>query len=341
MISPVRNSLIDQIHQEALAVVGRYKTSEIDLIDVLQKVDRHKVYHALMYRSLFHYATSGLGLAEEIAYAFINVSRKAKEIPELREEIRKGTVSVTKAKRLTAVINSKNQAHWLELAKTCSKQKLEREIALASPIHAVVDRLTYVHPDSEIHEKTKVLKLNNVVRVQLVAGISEGLMLDIRRVQDIVSQKLRRPATLEEVLKALTDTFLRKDDPIRRAERHQIRTKSKALPGKSTPQPPGNAEARAPIRLPPPPPARTALSADLKHQVIRKYQGQCGFLDSAGTRCTEKRFLEIHHIEPLSAGGRDELKNLKLLCSGHHKVHHNKNNDHARSGTAISPADKE
>ncbi len=356
MISSVQSGLIDQIHKEAVDVVARYKTCEIDLIDVLQKIDRHRVYHALMYRSLFHYATTGLGLSEEVAYAFINIARKAKEVPELKDEIRKGTISVNKARRIVSVINSQNQAHWLNLAKNCSKQKLEREIAIASPLQAVADRLAYVHPDSEIHEKTKILKLNNVVRVQLQAGISEGLMLDIRRVQDIVSQKLRRPATLEDVLKALTESFLRKDDPIRMAERHQIRRKAPAIRGKVAPggpRAPGGASTSSANQDPAGPSAlaaaqgpsaqasttptgtspvharptsvaspRPALTATLKHQVIHKYQGQCAFQNPDGSRCGEKRFLEIHHIKPVSAGGKNEVQNLKLLCSGHHKMQH-------------------
>ncbi len=93
-----------------------------------------------------------LKLSEEVAYIYINVARKARQIPALKEEIRKGTITVTKAKKITSVINAANQSHWLELARTASKAKLEKEVAAHSPGLAVRDKMTYVNPSLEIRE---------------------------------------------------------------------------------------------------------------------------------------------------------------------------------------------
>ena len=67
---------------------------------------------------------------------------------------------------------------------------------------------------------------------------------------------------------------------------------------------------------------RKALPAHLKHQVYLNNNGQCASTDKEGKRCVSRRFLEIHHIQPLSRGGLDEIDNLTLLCSGHHKAEH-------------------
>ncbi len=51
-------------------------------------------------------------------------------------------------------------------------------------------------------------------------------------------------------------------------------------------------------------------------------RGQCSALDESGQKCQSRRFLEVHHMLPLAQGGKDELENLTLLCSGHHKALH-------------------
>ncbi|MGE0634587.1 MAG: HNH endonuclease [Pseudobdellovibrionaceae bacterium] len=60
----------------------------------------------------------------------------------------------------------------------------------------------------------------------------------------------------------------------------------------------------------------------MKHLVQLKYNSQCAHSDSDGKRCSQRRYLDVHHIVQASQGGGDELENLTLLCSGHHKMIH-------------------
>ncbi len=313
MKSPIKNALAQTIHQEALAVAGRYKKSEVELIDILQKLDRHKVFYTLGYNSLFKYACEALKLSDEVAYVYIKVARTARQVPALKEEIKNGTITVTKAKKISAVINKENQAHWLELAKTASKAKLEKEVALHSPNGGVQDKMCYVNSQMEIVEHAKVKA--DVARVQLQVGISEKLMLDLRRAQDVLSQKLRRPATLEEMLEAVSSQYLQREDPVKIAERQKMKGKLQA----SVQLVPGPAVLKQKTA---PSDKRTPISAKLKHEVALNFNGRCAQENELGQRCTERRFLEIHHIVPVELGGRNELSNLKLLCAGHHKSQH-------------------
>jgi len=74
---------IQTLHHQALDCAKRFKRAEADLVDVLQKLDTHKVYLRLKYTSLFVYAVQALGLSEANASNFITVARKAKEVPQL------------------------------------------------------------------------------------------------------------------------------------------------------------------------------------------------------------------------------------------------------------------
>src|SRR5947208_1908843 len=102
-----------QIHERALEIVGRYKRVEADLIEVLQQVDEHKVYRHHQCKNLHEYTMRILKLTESVAFNFIVVARKAKEVPELKAVINSGMLSVSKARKITPVINKQNQSEWL------------------------------------------------------------------------------------------------------------------------------------------------------------------------------------------------------------------------------------
>ena len=50
-------------------------------------------------------------------------------------------------------------------------------------------------------------------------------------------------------------------------------------------------------------------------------QGQCTY-ETQSKRCPARRWLDVHHITPLSEGGRNEFDNLTTLCSAHHRMSH-------------------
>lgn len=142
-----RSKIVEQIHLRAQTAVRLYKKCEIDLIEILEEAEKFRVHIALGHSSLHHYATAGLGVSDEVAYIFINVARKSAAVPELKIKIREGKISVTKARRISAVLTPENQAHWLELATTLSKRELEKKVAAENPRTAIAEKTTYVSAD--------------------------------------------------------------------------------------------------------------------------------------------------------------------------------------------------
>jgi len=62
--------------------------------------------------------------------------------------------------------------------------------------------------------------------------------------------------------------------------------------------------------------------AELDHQIQLRDQGQCAEKDFQGNRCTQTRWLDVHHIIPVEHGGLDTLENLITLCRSHHRMVH-------------------
>ena len=164
-------------------------------------------------------------------------------------------------------------------------------------------------------------------------------MLKLRRAQDLLSQKRQQSMGLEEVLGEAVQLYLDRNDPLEKAIRLRIKGK---LPlsreggilnesGMLTES--GNNILNSQSQLGPGPvlkegasnkfkQARQPVSAQVRHRLWLKNEGRCGHIDLKGRRCNQSRFLHIHHQKPVSEGGGNELSNLSLLCSGHHRAEH-------------------
>jgi 5-methylcytosine-specific restriction endonuclease McrA len=58
------------------------------------------------------------------------------------------------------------------------------------------------------------------------------------------------------------------------------------------------------------------VPAAVRRAVWARDAGRCAFVGTHG-RCTERGFLELHHVEPVAAGGETTTGNLQLRCRAH------------------------
>jgi len=343
------------LHSKAQELVTRYLKTEADLIEIFQKMDHLKAYRELGSPSLYAYATEKLGLPDGAAYNLITVARKAREVPALQAEIKNGSLTVSKARRISSVVTLENQDHWIGLAKTLPKAALEKEIARAAPQTLTPERAKYVTAD----------------RIKLELGVSEELMKKLKRVQDLFSQAGSRAATLEEALNVMADLYLERKDPVVKAkrivmksemknqsktelknknclaqERETESTKKSDLPVQNSKNSqlikinsldqnlsnsnlfktelaqklgPGRVIQAKKLTLIS---RRQPRPASLDHQIQLRDEGRCVEKDEKGNRCTQTRWTDIHHIIPVEHSGKDTLDNLVTLCRGHHRIIH-------------------
>lgn len=272
------------LHEKALQIAKSYLRAESELIEVLQIIDQCRGYREAGYKSLFEYTTQALKLSESVAYNLITVARKSREIPVLQEKIKSCEISLSNARAIAPVLTRANQGKWLSAASTLSKRELEKEIVREHPELRLKDREKYIAEE----------------RLELRIGVSEKLHQKLKRAQDLASSKNKKAASLEETLEALVEAYLEKEDPLRKAER--VWKSKEASPNKV-------------------PKSSRYIPAPLKHEIYLRDQAQCTH-EQNGKRCSERRWLDIHHILPRSRGGSDTPENLTTLCKGHHQVLH-------------------
>jgi hypothetical protein len=67
----------------------------------------------------------------------------------------------------------------------------------------------------------------------------------------------------------------------------------------------------------PPTPGSRHVPADVKRTVWLRDLGRCAYAAPNGRRCTERAFLEFHHVHPYAAGGEPTAENIQLRCRAH------------------------
>jgi 5-methylcytosine-specific restriction endonuclease McrA len=271
MLSTLQSSL----HERALLAAERYRVSHSELLSVIIEVDEARLFQAFGLSSTYAYCLSELHLTEDVACSFIAVARKARRVPELKEAVEAG-LDFTKAKQVARVITPENQETLLSIAKESSCRELERKIVKEHPRAAVVEQVRLVAED----------------RHKLELGLSEELLKQFRRAQDLVCNKANKAASLEETLAALLSHYLAKEDPVQKAEKVRER------PARANP-------------------AAEKIPATSLHAVRRRDLGRC---QSPG--CQRTRWIEIHHRVPRAQGGSHDPDNLVTLCGYHHRQHH-------------------
>ena len=273
------------LHHKAVFCVKNCRTSEKEMILVLEEIDKDKTYLAFGKPSLWRYCVETLGLTESETYRFIQVTRTSSKIPEFKQAIQNGELSVGKASRITSVITPENHNTWIPIALTSTHREIEREIRHENPKPIPKERIKFLTP----------------TRCELRLSISVELEQKLKEAFDSSKYK-----TMEETLEAMTDFFLKHKNKVQKAERVKTKEdKKENFPRKTT----LHVQSRKKITR--------AIPKAIEHRVHLRDRGRCQFKG-----CKETKFTQIHHIKLFSQGGGHTLDNLTTLCSAHHQMMH-------------------
>jgi hypothetical protein len=374
--------MIEEWHNQGLHAAKNYRRAEYEMVRLLSLLSESRGY--LLYRAenLRQYAVCLWHLPENAAADLVTVAKKSLEVPALLEALHEQKTTVSKLRKICPVLTKDNCKEWIELAIESPARTIEKAVAMAKPETERREMVTYKTGD----------------RLELVTSVSEELWLKLKCVQDLLSQKLKRPASIEEALTAMTDNYLQKHDPVLRADRALARERKRAaqtseLPSRAaTDSDPIPDDSNRPASTPTstfvdptstgsstgtrrfghaaqdinvtcrntdssvPPRADSSLTgstlvdsartdtaridsasvrkahdrgtkripipAHIKNAVNARDRGQCTVIGADGKRCTNRRWLHLHHVLEVSRGGTNAIENITSLCEGHHRALH-------------------
>jgi hypothetical protein len=318
-MTPTIQSFARLSDDELLATVKRLALTErratAALVRSLMELDVRRLYLSEGYSSLFTYCTQALHLAEGAAYNRIEAARAARRFPAVLTALEEGAVTLTAVRLLAPHLTDDN--HQDVLASACHKGKREIELLVASlrPMPAVAStirklpepRRVLLDADGEA-TPTAVLPSSTVVappirtpppavtplapeRYKVQFTISRETQEKLRRVQGLARHAFPSGDPAEIFDRALT--LLLQDLERRRCAAVTSPRAARGAVGGSR-----------------------HIPASVKREVWRRDDGRCAYAGRAG-RCTERSFLEYHHVQPYAAGGAATTANIELRCRAH------------------------
>ncbi len=353
-------SIVDRVHSHALGVANQYRRTEAELIDVFQQVEEHRVFIKRGHSSLFDYVTTELRLGESTAYCLIGIARKAREVPELKAEIESGKITLSNARRIAPVLTPKNKAEWLEKARLLSNRQLEKEIVRVHPKSAVHEKASYVTPDRvkltiglseremlKLRRVQDLLSQNRRRPVSLEEAIEAVTAEYLGRHDPVVKAKrfqVRKGSVEPSVVSSpgakpegarCGGMLVRTEGETRNSSAVAISVSASPTATAAVQEVATTAEVsaarkvavavgsdRSTVLLGKLVTLRVPIPRSLLHKVNLRDERRCTQRLRDGSRCNQTRWIEVHHIQPVSEGGANTLENLVTLCSAHHRFEH-------------------
>jgi hypothetical protein len=314
-------------------LAGRERETVAELVAHLAALDeRPSLYAAKGYSSLFAYCREVLHLSEDVTCTRIEVARLCRRFPVVLQRLASGELNLTNARLLADHLTRENCEDVL--ARASGKRRREVDVLVAE-LDPQPDAPTLIRrlPTPQAPEATDVVlpapsapasiaasapvaapasspSSRPVVRataperykVQFTVG--QGTHDKIRRLQDLLRREIPSgdPATIVD--RALTVLL----EKIEKAK----------LGAAAKPRPARTAATRSGTGRPPAKPSRY-VPRDTVRAIYRRDGNRCAFVSRDGHRCSERVFLEKHHVITYAEGGPATVDNMTLRCWRHNQ----------------------
>jgi hypothetical protein len=303
--------------------------------------------------SCAHWLSWRIGLNPGAAREKVRVARALGALPHIDRALEGGALSYAKVRALTRVATPENEAHLLELARTCTGAQLERicrQVRKVANVTATGARL-----DDRRYLRHEVLE-DGMVRLSVVLHPDEAALVmnavhEARRrsadpgsdagsdegaASGVSAETPRRVMSAPDALVAVAEAFLASDegsaltglgtqlvvhldhDPLAADDTVAATLDDGSRVSAETLRRLGCDATIVPLRDGAAVPGRRSrtVSPNLKMALWLRDRG-CRF-----PGCTNRLFLHAHHIHHWAHGGETTAENLVLLCSTHHRLLH-------------------
>ena len=325
---------------ELLSTVKRLVANEREataqLLAHLAVMDSRRLYLGQGCSSLFTYCTQVLHLSAHAAYGRIEAARAARRFPAILGALASGALHLTAVNLIAPHLTADNLHRVIADATHKTKRDVEELVAALRPqplVRSCVRKLPQPVQGDSRHGTAGVhadLLLSNREggtsrAVDAVPEAPNGI--EVQASVHTVPRPVIRPLAPDQYLVKFTASRAMQEN-LREAQallRHQVPSGDvaeifdraltllltelrKARYG-ATPRPRSSTHTSNTGRH---------VAAAVKREVWARDGGQCAFVGPAG-RCTERGFLEYHHVIPFADGGETGVSNLQLRCRAHNE----------------------
>ena len=300
------SELLEQTEKAVL--VERESTNLV--LDHLHEIQSRRLYARLGFSSMFEYCTQHLKYCNSGAQLRIDAMRLSLELPEIKESLEKGDLSLSVIGSFQKFVRHENQRKKKYSRE--EKQDLLKQVESKSRVEA---EKVFAEISPEAFPKEKVRALSGTQsELRLVAD--EELMELIAEMKAKLQQKGNSDPSYAEIFKSGLKKALKKEKGFAGpGATSSEEVKAAASAQTTSPEKVGKTFSKQP-RTP-----QVYISVSEKRTAFHRAGAQCTYFSKiTGKRCTEKHFLQVEHIVPVAIGGSSEQENLTILCACHNRL---------------------
>jgi hypothetical protein len=276
----------------------------------LLRAEQLKLHFLCGFATMYEYLERVLGYGPHAARERMRVARSLARLPQTTAALARGELSYSAVRELTRVATAETEASWLAAAEGKAVNQIEQLVAgdqPEDPTHPDLrPRVVRIELPPEVYALWR--QARSVVAAERGAEISDA---------DFVESLCRGAIAPGTGAVGPTHQIAYQQCPdCRRATQNGAGREIDIAPevferASCDAKVLGSLDATSPDR------ATNSVTPRLREQVFARDHHRCTV-----PGCRSARNLDIHHIVPQAQGGKHELWNLTLLCSGHHAALH-------------------
>jgi len=280
----------------------------------LVRAEQLKIYVGFGCVSLYEYIERVLGYGPHAARERMRVARSLATLPETAAALARGALTYSGVRELTRVATPETEADWLAQAEGLVTNQIESLVANHRPGDRPEDptvpdlrpRVVRLELPPEVYALWRQARM--VVATERGAEISDADVVDTL-CRGVIAPGSGESGPAHQIAyqqcpdcRRATQNGAGRDIDVSAEAFERASCDAKIL---------GSLDASTPER------ATTTVTPRLREQVFARDHHRC-----TAPGCRSARHLEVHHIIEQGRGGKHELWNTTLLCSGHHSALH-------------------
>jgi len=192
------------IHEKLLDLVKQERKLISQILDLLQTVQDQKLYLEWGYGNLFEYLVRGLGYSESLAYQRKAALKICAELPEVKQKLDQGTLSLTTLARANKTLNTKTVFEKRELLlelENKSTREVDKILARANITQ------TFLGPAKSCVINKKAQKYMDASTIRITLDFTEEEFQNLERLKAL---KSHQATDMKELINLLVNRELEK-----------------------------------------------------------------------------------------------------------------------------------